>query len=290
QNPHLKGQTQALAEYLRANPGLKMDSPLVRREWFGAFEFDSSATAYRYDKRCAWTGITPEWCADIAPGRMRAFLLPPGVDVVSIGIDPGGAADRFAIVVLGWNSRKPKEVWQLAEWVTTKGTPVSWDVASAVLDVFATAYPVAYYHYDGGGSSNELALFSRVSGRYLLKAAAKADLRGQVEHVATLIGAGRFHPIAGGELERDLELSAWDQVELAAGRHRWSSVHHPDPADAARYAAQPFFALAEAIAPPRTEEQIADELVAAYVAAQRRPSEVTANDLPRDLMGGYGDL
>ncbi|HUG51313.1 MAG TPA: hypothetical protein VLZ78_09995, partial [Terrimesophilobacter sp.] len=47
QNPHLKGQTQALAEYLRANPGLKMDSPLVRREWFGAFEFDSSATAYR---------------------------------------------------------------------------------------------------------------------------------------------------------------------------------------------------------------------------------------------------
>jgi hypothetical protein len=290
QNPHLTGQPAALAAYLSANPGLTEASPIVRREWFGEFKFDGSATAYRYDRaRNAWVGVPCEWVKRIEPGRMIARRPPPGIDCVSIGVDPGGAADRFAIVALGWNSLRPTDLWHLAEWVTPKGTPVSWDTASAVIDVMASHLPVAYYHYDAGGSSNELALASRVFGRYLLKAAAKADRRGQVEHCATLLGASRFHIIEGSETERDMMLSAWDQ-SLLPGRYEWSSAHHPDPADATRYAAQPFFAIADVAPVVKTEEQKIDEELASYVASRREQNDLTANNLPGDLQGGYGDL
>jgi hypothetical protein len=288
ENPHLVGQEEALKVYLANNPGLTEDSPLVQREWRGRFVFDSSATAYRFQDKASWVAPKAHWETQIAPGVMRTAQAPLGIDVVSIGVDPGGAVDRFAIVALGWNSRRPTDIYQLAEWVTPRGTLVSWDVASAALDVMASNLPVAYYWYDAGGSSNELALFSRVSGRYLLKAAMKADLRGQVEHSAALIGAGRYHVIAGGEVERDMKLAAWDMTKLAQGQHRWASAWHPDPADAARYAAQPFFALTEALRAPKTPGELADEQFDAAARAMGTPRDEFSNDsLPADNFRGY---
>ena len=48
-NPHFKEPEKRLQEHLRSRPSTTRESPIIQREWYGRFVFDSSRTAYKYD-------------------------------------------------------------------------------------------------------------------------------------------------------------------------------------------------------------------------------------------------
>ncbi len=221
-NPFLKDQQKALDEFL-ANTGLPLEHPIVQRDWFGRLVFDAQATAYRYERtRNGYSGNYP---ADL-----RYF---------SVGIDPG-TRDRTAIVTWGW-SHKSRDVWQVHERVWPRNSGTSWSEIADELKLIKSKFPVSYWFYDAGSSQMTIDTFGLDYGIPVVKAAQKIDLPGQVSRFADLLGQGRAHVLAGSYLEEDLLKSRWNQDARVEGRYVWSSEHHPDVADAARYGLQGFF-------------------------------------------------
>jgi hypothetical protein len=243
-NPYLSDQQKALAEYLRANPGLTVDSPVVQREWFGRFVFDSSATAYTYDPDL--NGYDPElppWLEEerlvVPRGTLLASVPWQGVDLVSCSLDPG-TVDRSSVQVNGWGKGNPS-VQHLLDWTSPRDARLSWDDLGKVLGVVQRRYRPAWWSYDAGSSKNELDIFGRVYGVPVVKAADKADLAGQVRLVNLLLTTGKLKVMRGSTLEEDLQKSRWDPDARAKGLWRWASAWHPDPADANRYSLAPYF-------------------------------------------------
>lgn len=242
-NPFMPGARAELAEYLSANPGLTEDSPVIQRERFGRFVFDKHATAYMFDAGLnSYTPTVPGWLArtEFPDGAAMAADVWPGIEVLSVGVDPG-ATDRMAVEVIGWGARH--DVQHVFEWVSPKGAHLTWDQLGQVLAVVAERYDVYHWHYDAGSSKNELDTFQRVYGVPVIKAANKSDLAGQVRLMNSLLTTGRLKVMAGSSLEEDMRKARWDQDARAKGLWRWASSWHPDPADAARYAARPYFDL-----------------------------------------------
>jgi hypothetical protein len=245
ENPYLKAQDQALALYLQANPGLSDASPEVQREWYGRFVFDPSATAHRFDPGLnLYDAAPPEWLtavtALIPSGTVMASKPWPGIQYVSVGIDPAAEVDRMAVVALGWGPGTPK-VQHLFEWVSKPAAKHTWNQLGEVLGHVAKQYSPIYWHYDAGSSKNELDTFQRLFGVPVIKAAEKSDLAGQVRMVSGLLTAGKLVVMRGSCLAEDYEKARWDPVALARGQYRWASSWHPDPGDAARYALRPYF-------------------------------------------------
>jgi hypothetical protein len=236
-NPFLKeDQHKALAKYLEAT-GLTIDSPETRRRWFGELVFDPGATAYRYSKeKNAY--VPPPWQTD--GFRVYPALGGELLDSFSVGIDPG-AHDRTAIVVVGWNEKNSRDVWVVHEWVSPRDSGMAWSTIGAQLSVIEKMFAPGYWYYDAGGSKLTLDLFSRDFAVPVVNAAEKSDLRGQVDRASDLLGQGRLHVIDGSALERDLQLTRWDQDARAEGQFKWSSDNHPDVADAMRYALGGYF-------------------------------------------------
>lgn len=252
-NPWLKeDQHKALAAYLQVT-GLTLDSPEVRRRWFGELVFDPGATAYRYNPAIAsWVPQIAEWSVGLKlePGLLVAARVPPGIDSFSIGTDPG-TRDRWAMVLWGWNSRKRDVCYQVAEWVTPRnamkrdGTRTDWNDAAQAADTLYAHYETITRFFRDAGSSNEtLDLFGRYIGRMVVKAANKQDLGAQVERMASMLATGRLKVIAGSQLEADLKIAKWREDARAEARYEWDDkVVHPDVGDAARYGLQGYIEL-----------------------------------------------
>lgn len=252
-NPWLKeDQYKALAKYLEVT-GLAIDSPEVRRRWYGELVFDPGATAYRFNPAIGtWTPSRAGWSDGLLlePGVLIAANIPPGIDSFSIGTDPG-TRDRWAMILWGWNSRRRDVCYQMAEWVTPRnamkrnGTRTDWNDAAQVADTLYAHYETIVSFFRDAGSSNEtLDLFGRYIGRMVVKAANKQDLGAQVERMASMLATGRLKVIAGSQLETDLKLAKWDQDARAEGRYEWDDkVIHPDVGDAARYGLQGYIEL-----------------------------------------------
>jgi hypothetical protein len=251
-NPFLSNQQQALDDFLRTT-GRTIDDPLIRRDWFGELVFDPFATAFRFKPKNRW--VHDAQPRQLGPGFLLAATPPFGCDLFAIGIDPG-TRDRWAIVLWGWSSHGGP-LYQVAEWVTPRKANAEWSDCKHVLEVLDARYKtIISAFYDAGGSLATLDVFGRHTGFPVLKAAAKADLRGQVDRLADLFGTSQAFVLADSQLENDVKLAAWDAKAREEGQFKWSSQGiHPDVADAARYGAQSYFNYAAPAASKLTPEE-----------------------------------
>jgi hypothetical protein len=283
-NPFLEDQAKALADFMQAT-GRTIDDPLIRRDWFGELVFDAFATAFRYKpERAAWQHDAVP--IQFGPGTLLAATVPYGFDLFSLGIDPG-TRDRWAIVLQGWSS-KGGPMKQVAEWVTPRNANAEWSDCARVMEWLDRKYQtVIGRFYDAGGSMATLDVFGRHVGAPVLKAAAKADLRGQVDRYADLMATGQAFVMAGSQLEGDMKLARWDEKARAEGLHKWASTGiHPDVADAARYAAQLYFNYAEPISVKLTEAEREEEHWRASL--NRPPGNLESHAQEDDVSTPYG--
>lgn len=220
--PSFAAVEQLIDEELAAM-ALTRDSAYFKREYLALFEIDLNESAFRYSRQIAgYEGDAPDWLTSFA-----------------VGIDPG-TRDRTAIQVWGWGE-KEHAVWHVYEWVTERNANTTWAQIGAELGRIRERWNPHAWFYDAGGSKMTLDLFMRDYGIPVVKAAVKADLPGQVARFADLLALGRARIRIGSALEYDLVRAQWDRDARLQGRYSWSSICHPDAADAARYGLQAYY-------------------------------------------------
>jgi hypothetical protein len=102
---------------------------------------------------------------------------------------------------------------------------------------------------------------------------------GQVRLVRDLLVSGRYKVMAHSALEEDFRKSRFDPDARTRKQFKWSSQHHPDAGDAARYSLGPYFNIYEK---PDTRSDA--EKQAAELAEDFRRD---VGDIPEDV--GYSD-
>jgi len=120
-NPHYPEPQTVVANFLRENPNLTIDSPIVQRDYYGNPVYDESATAYRYHSaRMTYTPESSERM-QLGPFRCTWARQPAGCDRVIVGIDQAQRRDRFAMVGHTWDHVRKDKLYQLFEAVTEPG-------------------------------------------------------------------------------------------------------------------------------------------------------------------------
>jgi hypothetical protein len=216
-------EVERLIDEELAAMGFTRESAYFKREYLALFEYDPFEEAFRYQREVAgYEGDAPDW-----------------LTMFAVGIDPG-TRDRTAIQVWGWGERE-HGVYHVYEWVTARNAGTTWAQIGAELGRIRERWNPHAWFYDAGGSKMTLDTFNRDYGIPVVKAAVKSDLPGQVARFADLLAKGQAHIRIGSALEQDLIRAQWDRDARAKGLYRWSSVCHPDAADAARYGLQAYW-------------------------------------------------
>jgi hypothetical protein len=290
-NVHTPEAMAQLAKHMETHH-LAADDPQIQRDWYMRRVWDLSATAYRYSRdRNGYEARAPEWLDEVDWERGIAHASEPhaGIDNFTIGIDPGGG-DRTSIVVWGWGEHT-HEVQHVAEWVTPRDTPVPLSEIASTLAVLVDHYPTDDIYWDPGSGSLEIDTFGTDYGIPLVRAANKTEKPGQVRRVNDLLTKGWLRVMVGSALEEDYQRTRWDNEARARGQWKWSAQWHPDPADAARYGLQGYWAsYTEPVVPKPVElvkrEKWAKKQGRALAAkAGQRPIEDDEEDLLADLFG-----
>lgn len=287
-NPHMKDPMGELMEYLEKNPGLTVKSPVIQRERFGKFVYDSEETAYRYDPGLnSYDPEPPDWLADAFGGQLPEeitsrpgvlswkYLHPtkrddgtggarygvmaskprPGINRFSAAIDPG-SADRASLVVIGWGS-ETREIQQVFEWSTPRNARVTWNDIASIGALVAWAFDPECWFYDAGSSQNELDTFSADYGIPVIHAAKKSDTKGQIRRNNDLLTKGLLKVMKGSALAEDYGKARRDKNTPAGGPWTWASQWHPDPSESGRYSLQGYW---DSFAEPETPKTEADEI------------------------------
>lgn len=282
QNPHMgspEKQQRDLDHYLRTS-GYGLDHPLVRRDWFGEFVFDPSATAYAYDR--TRNGYAPELLRMdmvLPSGRAMAARPFPGVDTFSCAIDPG-SGDRFSVEVNGWGASF-KGVQHVFDWASDRNARLTWGQVAPILAFVQATYGPVHWRYDAGSSKNELDLFTLDYGVPAIKAAEKADLPGQVRRVNDLLLKGLYRVMIGSTLEEDYQKARWDRDARARQQWKWAAQWHPDPSESSRYSLADFFDQYVERAEVTTEAAMFEAHLAKMKVAQRdRDAQAMGLDEP----------
>lgn len=309
QNPHLgtvEYQMKRLQDFLTASKK-SADDPLVRRDWYGEFTFDSSVTAYKYNvTRNGYAHEEPEWLekfiskydGDPYFAHIHRMVIPndgnarhglmaakpfPGIDTFSCAIDPG-AKDRFSMVVNGWGSAV-QTVQHVFEFSSPRKARLSWSHLDPMRRMIEQIYGPVFWFYDAGGSKVVLDTFVGDTGLPALQPAAKAGLHGQVERVSDLMILGLYKVMIGSASEEDYQKTRWDPDARAKLQWKWASTWHPDPAETSRYSLGAYFDIFEPPADDKTQEQ--KEREAHELAMRRRSAARTGNVLEEDLDARY---
>ena len=312
-NPHMGDQAyqqERLDAFLKASNRTTAD-PLVRRDWFGELVFDSSATAYSYERRRnGYTPEEPDWLAPALASLSSDPLLPhlhrtkqpndgtcrhgvmaaepmDGVVLFSCAVDPGAARDRFSVSVMGWGF-DTDVVQHVFEFSSARKANLKWSQIAPLLRLIQEHYAPSWWFYDAGGSKVVMDGFVADSGVPALQPAVKTGLRGQVERVANLQLTGRWKVMEGSAAEEDYQKAMWDADARARMQWAWASSWHPDPAESCRYCVAPYFDGYEAPEPEKTQEVIDREK---HELAQRRHAATrSANILDEDMDAAvFGD-
>jgi hypothetical protein len=283
-NPHMgtKERQQAELELFLETSALDASDPLVRRDWFGEFVFDPSATGYRYDRaRNGYVPVLADWGRDINPhsGRLMAAVPHPGITHFSVAIDPG-SSDRCSVQVWGWGEGT-REIQHVVDWASERNARLTWGqivdpVCAAIQEHLA---PEAWF-YDAGSSQNELDTFANDYGIPVIKAANKSDFPGQVRRNNDLLQKGLIQVMAGSKLEEDYQKARFDPDARARGQWKWASQWHPDPSEAARYALQGYYAAYVEPEEPKSLEEMDRER--AELAQRRKRARMSAHVLEED--------
>src|SRR4051812_41655338 len=219
---------EVLEAHMREH-GLTQDDPTIQRDWFMRRVWDTSATAYRYNReRNGYKPDVPAWLelTDWEHGVAKAAVQHEGITDFTFGIDPGGG-DRTSIVGWGWGEHT-HEIQQVFEWVTPRDTPVPLSEIASTLAVAVEDYPSSDIYWDPGSGSLEIDTFGNDYGIPLVRAATKTDFPGQVRRNNDLLTKGWLKVIEGSALEEDYQRARFDSEARAKGSWRWSSQWHPD--------------------------------------------------------------
>ena len=311
-NPHLgsvEHQMGRLQEFLVSSKH-KITDPLVRRDWYGEFVFDTSATAYSYEKaRNGYKPAEPDWFADwlkefdgdplhdhfvrtVRPNdgsaRHGVMAAKPwqGVEVYSCAIDPG-AKDRFSINVHGWGSGTQK-VQHVFEFSSKRRAGLKWSQVAPAMLIIRQHYNPSWWFYDAGGSTVVLDSFVGDTGLPALQPAAKLDgggLHGQVQRVGDLQLQGILMTMEGSATEEDYEKAMWDPDARAKLKWSWSRLWHPDPSESGRYSLAPYIDIYEAPPDEKTREQ--EDRERHELAQRRRAARRMGQTLEEDLDAAY---
>ncbi len=300
ENPFLPHAREELDEYLAANPGLTIDSPIIQRERFGKMVFDRTLTAYRYTPDLNgyqpelpdWWEGREEWLraeypdADLvyldettepADGKARFGMLAavqhPGIERFAASVDQA-REDRVSINVVGWGSATP-EVQHVFEWSTPRNCRLVMSQIAPIMALAQAHYDIESWSMDG--VQNELDTFASDYGIGTVKAPNKADLAFQVRRQNDLMTKGWAKVMEGSATEEDLKKARWDRDARSRGQFKWPSQWHPDPSESWRYAHAAYHNDWEPPAPPKPIEQQKRE------AAQLRQRRVTAAKVGRRL-------
>lgn len=238
-NPHTFRNRELLDDYLERYK-LDENDPRVQKDWFGRRVFTAAGTCFGYRKTVnGIVGVIAPWSngVELKPGKMIATLAPPGIDTFAVGGDCGGS-DRTALILWGWSRRhEPLGVFQVAEWVTDRDTPVVTSQYLAVLRLWKERYGNIVRTIRDDGSSSTIDDVLRLENGIIIEPPdkGKGSLKARVDRLADLLACARAWIILGSELEKDLERTRWDAAALARGQFKFAAAWHPDPADAATY-------------------------------------------------------
>lgn len=267
ENPHMPDPMGELREFLAANPGLSMDSPIIQRERFGRFVYDKNATAYMYDQ--GLNGYTPEFYPwgdttmsngiqlpandgestgriFIPSGSMLAAKPLPWVEWIAFAIDPAADSDRVSIQGIGWGKGSHK-VQHLFDWTSDPAMKHTTSEMYAVAGLANRNYGGAHgrglypWKHDAGSARNTIDNLQRDFGIPIVLAARKGSLKDGVDRVNTLLREGRLMLMIGSSWEEDAQKARRDPDAWARGKFQWASTWHPDASEAGRYALEHYF-------------------------------------------------
>jgi hypothetical protein len=309
ENPHMGTVAHQMAELEKwlESRGRMMDDPMVQRDYFGKFVFDKSATAYQFDSsKSSYLPTEPDWmeafvleyAGDPLMEHIHRTLEPddstarhgvmaakplPGIEVFACAIDPGNS-DRFSIEVVGWGTGT-QTVQHVFEFSSARDAEISWSMVDPIRRLIQERYAPSWWYYDAGGSKVVLDTFVGDTGLPGLMPAQKASaVHHQVKRVSDLARRGWLQVMSGSALEEDLVKCRWDAGARAKMEWKMSSLWHPDPADAFRYALEAYFDIYDAPEKEKTPEERDREQHAKQIrrAAARRMANVLPEDADED--------
>lgn len=290
-NVHTPEAAERLAQ-LKAEKG--ENHPQLLRDWCGVRRVWSAvATGYHYSRaRNGYVPTVPDWLAGermaleiigVPIASLMAALARPGIEFVSMAIDPGGR-DRTSLVVNGWG-RTVRKVQHLFEWCTPRNSIAKLSHIEAVAKIAWARYTATWCFWDAPGDL-EIDTWTLDTGMPAAKAAKKSDFDGQVRRVNGLLEDAQYDVMIGSAVEEDMLKSAWDKDALARGKRAWSRTWHPDPAESARYSLAPYW---DSYAPPA--EDANDAFRRRIIEAHAQEAAAISGYIPDEFMGGeYDDI
>jgi len=250
----------APGEVAREALRLGEDNPLFRRHWRGEWVYDPEATVYRYDS--ARNGINRE---DL-PSRFKYYVA---------GLDPAGVADREALVLLGFGNGDGI-VYQVNEDVSEPGGVSDYRETGKRVGEWHEKHRLVRVFYDYGSAKKALQLFYRNDQYLNAEPVPIKDLEIEIPRINTLLRSKKLKILRGSKLERDLQVTRWDDKARSLGRNKYSSDNHPDVADALRAALQAVGAVEPeptAVAPSADELERSEVLALFEKKKSYRPPE-----------------
>lgn len=253
-----------LCNYLR-DTGISVMDPQIQRDWFGVPVFDKSAPAYRYDvARNGYKATPPAWLEswgdfvaehrakradaeerkvfDEVAAKLTGIMASqpfPGVRWFSGAIDLGGR-DRVSVQVWGWGENA-QTIQHVFDWSSTRGAYLPMSAVMLVAAFAERHIGVGRWRYDTNSQQN-IDTVRRDYGIAVIRAAMKADFDGQVDKMNDLLTFGRAKVMIGSTLEEDYQRARFsDKYKAGGGGNPWAGQWHPDPSEAARYAAQDYW-------------------------------------------------
>ncbi len=243
----------------------------VLRDWLNRDVYDPNAREYMYREEVnGYTPTLPEWARDFKVpegfGRVMFAEPWPGIDQFSVGIDPGGG-DPFGLQVIGWGKRH-RRIQHLVDWTSPRNARLTWgDVMRVLGKVVALRYPTRHWRYDTN-SDTELDTFGHEYGVPVIRAAKKADMKGQIRRFNDVLKPGTFAAMLGSSMVQDFERAQLDDTG------NWTAAYHPTGSEAGRYALGAYWELHKAPPPPPTKldpfDKEAARLALIAAAAHRR--------------------
>ncbi len=217
----------------RPEPGKFSIILRVLRDWLNRDVYDASARTYMFREDVnGYTHEVPEWALGFTtpPGFGDVmFAKPwPGIDTFAVGIDPGGD-DPFGMTVIGWG-KGHRRIQHLVDWTSPRDARLTWGQVMGTLGkVVAEHYPTKLWCYDTN-SDTELDTFGHQYKVPVIRAAKKADMRGQIRRFNDLLEPGTFAAMNGSTMVRD-----FTKAQLGP-TNDWLPAYHPTTSECGRYA------------------------------------------------------
>lgn len=256
QNPYIGNPKQMLQDELERR-GLTIESPSIRREWFGEWLLDSNSLVYKYDN------------------AKQNFDELPSLTNYIMGVDLG-FNDADAIAILGW-SESDYVTYLVEEKVTTQQGLTA---LMAQIEELQKRYGCYKIVVDQGGLGKKLAESMTERWGTMVVAAEKHRKNEFIELMNDALRTGRLKAKVGSRFEHDCKMVEWDKDKTTPDKRVISNRFHSDICEAVLYAWRESYSFTHTPEVPKpkpgTPEHIKafeKSMVEAYEARAMKPKE-----------------